>query len=129
MDLAGQVLEKPFELVEVAIRGGQELGRVELSLGEPAHVLELGGEPAAETLDPPPHLDRVAALEAGPDRVGIAEYPRRDRPAPVAQLERQVGGAVTRGEPILAGARIAAGEGPPGRQLGDRRPLGRAWRG
>ena len=44
MDLADQVLEEALELVDRAVGGGQELGRVEVARLDPAHVIELGDE-------------------------------------------------------------------------------------
>ena len=91
VDLAAQVLEKALELVDRAIGGGQELGRVEGAGSSLRSAVDLGLQLAPEALDLAAHLDRVAALEASAELIGLAEDPRRDRAGPVAQLDDDVG--------------------------------------
>ena len=119
MDLTGQVLEEALEFLPVAVGGRQEVGRIDLVRVEFDRRINLGAELPAESFDPAPDLDHVAALEAEPDPVDLAEQPGRDRPAAVTQLQAQVGRSVARGQPVLAGADVAAREGLPGRESGD----------
>ncbi len=122
VDLAGQVLEKPVQLVDRAVRGRQELGRVERARLDPPQRRHLGREVAAEALDLAADLDRVAALEAGAEQIDVAEDPGRNRAGPVAELEAQVGRAVLRLLAILAYHRKAPREGSA--RLQRRDPLG-----
>ena len=122
VDLAGQVLEEAVELVDRAVGGRQELGRVERARLDPAQRRDLGREVAAEALDLAADLDRVAALEARAEHVDVAEDPGRDRAGPVPQLEAQVGRAVLRLLPVLANHREAPREGSA--RLQRRDPLG-----
>ena len=100
VDLAREVLEEAVELVDVAVGDGQEGGRVRL-LGtrDRAHVdLQL----VAEALHPARDPDEVTALEAPRQDVRVLERAGLDRARPVAQLERQIGRARARGQPVLA---------------------------
>ncbi len=63
MDLASEVLEEPLELVDRAVGGRQELGRVVAAGLDPPHVVELGDELPAISLGPPGDRHCVAALE------------------------------------------------------------------
>jgi hypothetical protein len=103
--LANEMLEKALELVDRAIGGGQELAGVEAAGIETPNVVELGDQLAAKSLDPPANRDRVAGPEAKAEPIGIAEDPRGDRPAAIAQPERQIGGAVAGGQALLRDAR------------------------
>src|SRR6185436_17450875 len=64
MDLAAQMLEEALELLDRAIRGGQELGGIERPGLQAAHVVELSGQLTLEALDPAPGQHSVAAVEA-----------------------------------------------------------------
>ena len=118
--LAGQVLEEAGQLLGVAIGGGQELGRVDLIALERADVVDLGDQLAAEALDLARDADRVALLEAGGQAVDVPEGAGGDRARAIPQLQREVGGAVAGGEPVLAHARVVAAEALARPQLGDR---------
>ena len=79
----------------------------------------------AEALDLAADANRSPRSKRSRDAVGLAEHARGDRPGAVAKLERQVGGAVARGQTVLARAGVVALEALPGSQLGDRRLAGR----
>src|SRR5205823_3594924 len=81
---------------------------------------QLRGELSLEALELAAGENRVAALEAQPDAVGLAEHAGRKRPGAVTKLERQVGASVASRQPILAHARVATLEPLAGTQLGDR---------
>ena len=100
--LPGQVLEEAVQLVEVAVRHGQELRRIGVAGVGAAHRAELGLELVPEALDPARHLHQVALLELPGDEVGVAEDAGRQRAGAIAQLEREVGRARAGGQPILA---------------------------
>ena len=127
VDLAAQVLEEALELLHRAIGGGQELGGVERAGVQSSHLVELGRQLAPEALQPAANQHRVAALEAQPDPVGLAEYASRNRARAVAQLDGQVRAPVPGRQAVLAHACVAALEALTGAQLGDRglRPLRR----
>ena len=110
VDLARQVLEKAVQLLRRPVGGGEELGRVEGARLDSPQRRDLRLEAAAEPFDLAANLDRVAALEAGTELVGLAEDPGRDRAGPVPELEAQVGRAVLRLLPVLANHRKPAGE-------------------
>ncbi len=104
VDLTDQVLEEALQLLHGAVRGGQEPRRVIRAGLQPADLVELGHQLAPEALDPAGDRDGVAGLEAKPDSVDLAEHPRGQRAAPVAQLEREVDRAVPRRQTVLPGA-------------------------
>src|SRR5918992_1508855 len=79
VDLARQMLEKPVELVEIAICDGQELGGGGGSGNGAAGRAELHLELVPEALDPTGHPDQIAALELTGQEVGVAERARLDR--------------------------------------------------
>jgi hypothetical protein len=120
VDLAREVLEEAVELVEVAVGHGEEVGRVGGSLLDTRDVAQLGLELVAEALDATGHADEVAALEAPGGEVGVAEDARCDRPAPVAQLDGEVGGAGLRRHAVLSRAGEDALDRAPGAQTGYR---------
>src|SRR5919106_674235 len=118
-----RVLEEAVELVEIAVRDGQELGGVGgAGIGAPDRA-ELDLELVAEALDAPRRPDQVTALELAGEEVGVAEGACGDRARPVAKLDGEVGSAAPCGEAVLA----RAGEHPldlvAGAQLGDLSPL------
>ena len=118
--LAGQMLEKPVELLDVAVGDRQELGGVgRVLLGTPDRG-ELDLQLVAKALDTAADAYEVAALELAGKEVGVSERAARDRAGAVAQLDRQVGAAVALGQPILARAREHALDLTPGTQLGHR---------
>ena len=121
VDLAREVLEEALELLDRAIGGRQELRRVVRAGLQALDIVELGDHLAAKALDPAANADRVAAFEAQPDPVGLAEHPGRERAGGVAELERQVGAAVARRQAVLPQAAVAALESPSRAQVGDRR--------
>ena len=116
--LAGEVLEEAVELVEVAVGGRQERGRVG-RLGAPDRA-QLDLQLVAEALDPPGDRDQVAALELAGQEVGLAEGARLDRAGAVAQLDGQVGAAAAGRQAVLARAREDPLDLGPSAQLGDR---------
>ena len=120
--LAGKVLEEARQLLVVAVRARQVGGRVNRLRVESADVVDLGHQLAAEALDPARHPDRVAPLEARGEPIDVAEGARGDRAGPVPQLQREIGGAVARREPVLAHAGVVAPKALPGPKLGDGRP-------
>ena len=122
VDLAGQMLEKAVQLLDRAVGGREELGRVERVRLDPPQRRHLGREVAAEALDLAADLDRIPALETGAEQIDVAEDAGRDRAGPVAELEAQVGRAVLRLLAILAYHREAAREGSA--RLQRRDPLG-----
>ena len=119
VDLAGQVLEEALELLGVAVRGGQEVRRVELSRLDGLDFLDLGHQLPAEALHPAGDANRVTTLEAPREAIDLPECPRRDRSCPVAQLHREVDRAVPGGEAVLADAGVDPAEALAGPQLGD----------
>ena len=128
VDLANQVLEEPFELLDRAVGGGQEVRGVVRAGLEPPDVVELGDQFAAEALDPARDCHRVAGLEPQAEAVDLAEDPRRQRPGPVAELEREIDGAVPGGQSILASAGESALQPLSGAEVRDPGWLGRGRR-
>jgi hypothetical protein len=112
------MLEEAVQLVEVAVGGRQERGRVR-RLGAPDR-LQLDLELVPEALDAPADRDEVAALELAREEVGVPEGARLDRTGAVAQLDREVGAAAARGQAVLARAGEDALDLGPSPQLGDR---------
>jgi hypothetical protein len=123
VDLARQVLEKALQLLAVAVGGGEKLLGVGLLRLEPPHVVELQSQLAPKALGAAPNLDWIAALESRADSVGLAEHPRPDRAAAIAQLQRQVGGAVAGHLAVLANAGVATRERHPRGQFSDLRSV------
>jgi hypothetical protein len=128
VDLADEMLEESLELLDRSVGGGQEVGRIEAARLEPRGVVELGHELAAIALHLPPGGDRVAALEAQPDPVGVAEDTGGNRSRSVAQAQGEIRGPGARREALLLRARVAALEPLPrpqgfdlGTDLRDRR--------
>ena len=115
------MLEEALQLLAVAVGGGQELGRVDRLRLEPADVLELGDQLAAEALDPAagPRPGRRARSRRRSGR-------RRGRRAPAASRCGRAARATGRrsrcapsGDPC-ARTRSGRASARPGRQLGDR---------
>ena len=108
VDLAREVLEEAVELVEVAVGDGQERGRVGVLGALDRADLDL--ELVAEALHAPLHAHEVAAVEAAAEQVGVAEHARRQR-ASCGRAARAPGTASrARGQPVLAGAGVDAGD-------------------
>ncbi len=105
VDLAREVLEEAFELVAVAVGGGQEAGRVGRLANRALDRSKLDLQLVAKALHAPAHAHELAALEAPGEQVGLTEGARHDRAGAVAQLERQVGSACARDLALLARAR------------------------
>jgi Protein of unknown function (DUF1015) len=117
-DLAGQEFEEAVQLVGVAPECRGEGGRVGVRRGlERAHI-DL--EPVAELLHPSEHAHRVPLREAGVEQLDVVPDTCIDPPAWIDELECEVGGAVARPEPLLAGDRVNAFDDPLFRQLRDR---------
>ena len=93
--------------------------RVEAPRLEPADVVDLDRELAAEALDLAADGDRVAGLEPESDPVGLPEGAGGDRPAAIAEAQGEVLGAVAGRQPLLGQARVAPLEPLTGPQLGD----------
>ena len=107
VDLAREVFEEPFELVEVAVGSRQEAGGVGVSrrfLGA-RDRLQRDLELVAEALDASLHAHQLAPLEAPGEHVGVAERARANRAGAVAQLDREVGRARSGDLALLAHAR------------------------
>ena len=120
VDLAHQVLEEALELLDRAVGGGEEVGRVERARLEALDVVQLRHELVAEALDPAGDRDGIAGLEPQADPVHLAEDARGQRARPVAELEGEIRRAVAGGQPVLARAGEDALEALPGTQVSDR---------
>ena len=117
-DLRHEELEEALELVGVAAHRGRHRRRIDVLRGlERAHF-EL--EPVAEPLDPSEHAHGVALGEARVEELDVVPDPRRDAPARVDELEREIGGAVLRAQPLLLRHRVDALDGAVLLELGDR---------
>ena len=108
MDLAREVLEEAVELVQVAVRDRQELGRIgRLGARDLVHLdLQLVAEP----LHAPAHAHELAAVEPPGEHVGVLERAPGQRARAIAQLESEVRRAGARQQPVLARARVDAGD-------------------
>jgi hypothetical protein len=91
---------------------------------DPLDLAQLGHELVAEALDAPADPHEIAALEPPGGEVGVAEHPRRQGAAAVAQLERQVRRTGLRGQPVLARAGEDALDRSAGAEAGDGRAVG-----
>ena len=117
-DLTREELEEAVELVAISANRRGERRRVGLGgLLERAH-LDL--EPIAEALDPSEHANRVPFVEAGVEQVDVVPDPRVHPAARIDELEREVGGAALRPEPLLPGDGVDALDDPVLGQVGDR---------
>ena len=105
-DLPGKELEKPVELVRVTSHCRRERRRV--GVGRRLERPHLQLQCAAEPLDTPEHLDRVALVEAPIEQVDVVPDARLDAPARIDELEREIRGAVACAPPLLAGDGIDA---------------------
>jgi hypothetical protein len=98
-DLAGEELEEPVELVEVAARLGHERARVGLCrLDRPDVELE----PVAEALDPSEDADGVPFPEARVEELHVAPDASLDVTGRVRELEREVRATRARAQAPLA---------------------------
>ena len=114
------MLEKAFELVEVAVGVGRKRAGSASIPSARAIVCERDLELVAKALHAPLHPHQLAALEAPGEQVGVAKRAREDRARAVAQLDRQVGRAGSRDLAFLADAREHAVDlllGAQGRDL------------
>jgi hypothetical protein len=102
------VLEKAFQLVEVAVGDRQEAGRIGVAAVGASDGANIDLKLLAKALHAPTHAHELAPLEASGEHVGVAKGAGEDRAGPVAQLERQIGAARTRDLAFLA----RAGEHP-----------------
>ena len=108
VDLARQVLEEAVELVDVAVGDGEELGGVGLLGARDVRHLDL--QLVAEAFHAPAHAHELAAVEAAGQHVGVLERAAGQRAGAIAQLEREVGRAGPGEQPVLARARVDAGD-------------------
>ena len=112
VDLASEMLEKAVELVEVAVGDRQEPGRIDvlrsavttIGANGAGDIVDLDDRLVAEALDPPANPHEIAAVEPAGQHVRVAERSRGDRPGAIAKLEREVCGAGSGYQPILARA-------------------------
>ena len=116
-DLAGQELEEPVELLDVAPGFGDECRRIGLGRLERPH-LQL--ETVAEAFHPPQDMHRVALAETFVQQLDVAPDPCVDPAARIHELERQIGASAAGTKALLAGDRIRAFDNPILRQLRDR---------
>ncbi len=98
-DLAGEELQEAVELVCVPAKRRGELSRVGLR-GLDRPDLEL--EPVTKPLDSPQHVDGVALGEARIEQIDVVPDSCIDSPGWVDELEREIGSARTRAQPLLA---------------------------
>ncbi len=98
--LADEELEEALELVCVPAQARSQRRRVDpLGRLQRAHLdLELVPKP----LDAPEHADRVARLEATVEHLDVVPDARGNPAARVDELEREIGRAVPRPQPLLA---------------------------
>jgi len=118
-DLSGEELEEPVELVCVSPHRRHEQGRVRARRTLEGTHLEL--KAPAEALDPAEHAHGVAFGEASVEKLDVVPDACLDATAGVGQLERQVGRAVPRPPPHLAGDREHALDGSVLCEFRDRR--------
>ena len=117
-DLAGEELEKAFELVGIAAHRGRELGRVQAFGGLERADLEL--QAVAEAIDSSQHAYRVALGEAAVQEVDVAPHAAFDAPARVDELDGEVRRTCLRAEPLLLRDRVNALDDPVLLELCDR---------
>ena len=116
-DLAGEELEEPVELVDIAPGFGDEGSRIGLGRLERSH-LEL--EAVAEALHPPQHAHGVALAETFVQQVDVAPDSCVDPAARVDELEGQIGASVAGAKALLPGDSVRAFDDPVLCQLSDR---------
>src|SRR5205807_9794134 len=102
VDLAREVLEEALKLVEVAFRGRQKARGVGFGGARRGDRRDVDLQLVAKARRAPAHAHQLAALEAPREHVRLAKRTRRNRPAAVAQLEREVRSAGARSQPFLA---------------------------
>jgi len=124
VNLAREVLEKAVELVEVAIGDRQEAGRVETGAGRSLDPFELDLKRIAEASDASGDRDQLAGVEAPTVEIRIAEDSRRQRPAAIAELERQIGRPAARQQSLLARAGEHPSTASPARSVASGAPVG-----
>jgi uncharacterized protein (DUF1015 family) len=120
--LVGEELEEAVQLVGVASERRRERRGIGVGCGLEGSHLEL--EPVAEPLDPSEHADGVPCREAGVEQLDVLPHPRLDPPAPVGELEREVGRPASCAQPLLARHRVDPLDDPILRHLRDRRDGG-----
>ena len=91
----------------IGVRRGLERAHVEL-------------QAVAELLDPSEHAHRVALREARVEQLDVVPHARVDPPARVDELEREVGRAAARAQPLLARDGVDAFDDPLLGELRDR---------
>ena len=105
-DLRGQELEEAVELVRVPSQRGREVRRVRLRrrLERPDVDLQL----VPELLDATEDTHGVTFGEPRVEQLDVVPHARLDPPARVDQLEREIGSAAFRPQPLLARDRVDA---------------------
>jgi hypothetical protein len=88
VDLTGQELEEPLQLVGIAPQRGRKLGGVEILRGLETPNLEL--EPVTEAVDPPEDAHCIPLGESGVEELDVAPDASLDASAGVDELEREV---------------------------------------
>ncbi len=94
VDLSGEMLEKALELVNRPIGHREELLGLPLVRLQPCDLVELRLKLAAKYFDPPANADRLAAIEARGNAIGIAKHSRRNGPGAISKLEHEIRRAV-----------------------------------
>jgi hypothetical protein len=117
-DLGNEELEEAFELLRVPAHCWREGRRVDVRRFECPH-LEL--ETVAELLHASEHAHRVALAEASVQQLDVVPHPPGDAPRCIGELEREVGRAGPRLQPLLLGHGKNAVDDAVFGQLRDRR--------
>src|SRR5207244_12429608 len=107
VQLAREVLEEAFQLVEIAVCHRQETSRVGVPLGRAGDRLQRDLQLRAKTLDASSYAHQLAALEAAGEQVGVAEGASRDRACAVGPPDRPVWAAVAGAPAVRAPAWVS----------------------
>jgi hypothetical protein len=103
VDLAGQMLEKAIQLIEIAVRAGQEARWIDFRrFHVDAHgIAHLNHELVAKALDAALNTNEITSLKTSTKDIGLPKGARNYRAGPVAQLDGQVWQAATSNKAIL----------------------------
>ena len=123
--LGGEEVEESVELVGVPAERRCELAGVCILGG--LHRTHLHLQLAAEALDPPEHVHRVAFLESPVEQVDVVPHPCLDAAARIGELEREVCRARTCAAPLLLRHGEDALDRPILGELGDRGHVPSVW--
>ena len=125
-DLGREELEEPVQLICIsAERRGERSGVRVLGGFDRAHLhLQL----AAEALDPPEDVNRVALLEATVQEINVVPDPGLDASACVGELEGEVRSACSSAPPLLLRDGEDTFDRPIVGELGDRGHVPSLWR-